>query len=1261
MNTVNFQNLTTESGLPHSVVNAIAQDREGFIWVGTQGGLARWDGYQFRIYRPVPNNERSVPDTYILTLHIDKNGHLWIGTNGGGLAMYDRTTDDFIRIPAGPSDTNNFAIFSICDDDSNGLWLGTSEGLKRVDSQNKISQYHPKNQFDDKLLENTVRAVMRDQNGKVWIGTSKGLAYFDDLEKDFVLTPYAEKKYQTSLIRCIEQTSDGRIWFGTTDSGVLYLDHGVAFALRKTDHTDSNLSNLMINAIKEVSPDTIWILTGNGIVILNNKLMIAKRLHQDPGIPNGLTNDTAISILKDKSGLIWIGSEGGLSRHNANQAALVKVVGNSELANALGDADATSLHSMPDGRIWVGLRHNGIAIIDSTANSVRKIKFLPSRSKSQSDQSSVATIRLDRNGVVYIGTEYGLYKADINGEHFIHLNLPPLNPITPINCITDDGDHLFLGAENGLWMIDARPTAPQRAIRLDGTELFNNEIINSLALRDNRLWIGTRSQGLFRYDLNTHTLISYKKSTPDFSANMTSQLVFDSQGKLWIATYGTGVFVNDNPLADSNFHIHKIEIQDGMPGEMIDSIVEDQSGHIWISTDDGLAVVDPISLKASPIKSDAEGAIFGGYWSNSSDLSSHSEILFGANGGISIITPEFFKEWSYKPPIVVTDIQINGKETPIPHKEQKSYARLNVPQNANSISVEFAALDYNAPKLNHYAYQLVGYDSDWKYTNSSNRIASYTNLSPGTYELKLRGSNSNGVWSDQTQEVPITILPAWYQTWWYQLLKIVLVGIVIYLLVFLRTYYLQKQRHKLERQVKERTSELSQKHQELLTANLHLSDSFETIRQLGDVGRDITAELEPNSVYQSIAKHVKGLLNVSSHAIYLLNETSTALQLAFGYEFDDELPPARIELDEQNSLVASVARNQTDLKIECHPGEDTPYHIPGTQPMYSALFSPLIVANRLLGVMTIQSHKQFEYGDRELLVFRTLCAYGAIALDNASAYQQLASTVDILKDTQQQLVFNEKMASIGTLTAGVAHEINNPVNFAHAGVQLLETEIQKFRQFLLLLAGEGADPEIVDSINDHVGELIKKISIINDGTTRIRELVGNLQNFSRLGEAELKSVSIKESLLSTISLVRVQYENLATIECNFESEALIECWPAQLNQVFMNLIVNGCQAIQQKQKDTDDASPGLIKIQARIVDEWMEIEFEDNGCGIAEEHIGKIFDPFFTTKCVGEGTGLGLSISFGIIEKHRGKITVNSIVGQGTHFTITLPLAMTVL
>lgn len=259
-----------------------------------------------------------------------------------------------------------------------------------------------------------------------------------------------------------------------------------------------------------------------------------------------------------------------------------------------------------------------------------------------------------------------------------------------------------------------------------------------------------------------------------------------------------------------------------------------------------------------------------------------------------------------------------------------------------------------------------------------------------------------------------------------------------------------------------------------------------------------------------------------------------------------------------------------------------------------------------------------------------------------------------LKSTQSKLVQSEKMASLGTLVAGVAHEINNPVNYAYLSSKVLEKDIGKFKEELMSLL-DGTDDEVMNFFDAYFTRFSHSISNILDGSNQVKTIVQDLKLFSRLDEAVKKEIDVSEALETTIRLVKTQYTKQIKFTTDFYIDRKIECYPSQLNQVFLNIIVNACQAIIEKQKDLKEETIGLVNISLLDNHKEILIAFSDNGCGMTEEEMSKIFEPFFTTKPIGQGTGLGMSISYGIIERHNGKIEVKSQMGKGSTITIFLP------
>jgi len=810
-----FQHLVRDNELPNAAIpTAATQDGDGFLWIGSQNGLARWDGYHFRIYRAHPGQAGELPDNFIQTLLADARGVLWIGTTSGGLARYDREHERFVVYPVGPKGLSHVSVRAIADDGDGGVWVATEAGLDHVRAGSDVID-HLRHSDEDptSLPDNRVRGLLRDRHGTLWVGTATGLSRLDKGSARFERVPLPATPGKVPAPWSFLEDTAGRIWVGTVRQGAYVIDSHAsgARAVQESDAAHSTLQNEGVSSIVEVVPGQVWLGTlGQGIVAVDVASSQTRRIRRDLTQPASLADDSIQGMFKDRSGLIWICSDRSISRHDPSHPGVITVFGASSRPDSISDPDVDAILPMPDGKIWLGLGSKGIDIIDPAGARVAALRPDPLRPETALPKDYINAFAASDNSDVYVGTEVGLYRVDRGAHAAARVTIPHRDPAAQVWALLLDNDVLWVGGYDGLWAVqlDSSKSSVSHADSISG---LTDQRITTISRGDgNSLWVGTKN-GLNRLDLRTRTV---ERILPDpanpaaLAAGYITSLLTDARGRLWIATFGGGVNILQTRGPDGRPKFARLGIAQGLNNDNADKLLEDSKHNIWVGTDDGLAVINEQTLAVRALRR-AEGLPISSYWVGSGAATTQGEMLFGGVGGLTVVRPSQLTRWSYQPPVVITDIRIGGKNSADPH------APLEISPRANSIAVEFSALDYSAPERNRYAYRLDGFDSAWIDTEASHRVAAYTNLPPGDFTLQLRGSNRDGVWSETTMALPVRVLPDWYQTMSFRVAVAVLALALVAALVQGRTVYLRRSQRDLERQVVERTAELRESQRQL--------------------------------------------------------------------------------------------------------------------------------------------------------------------------------------------------------------------------------------------------------------------------------------------------------------------------------------------------------------------------------------------------------------------------------------------------------------
>lgn len=830
-----FEYLTVDDGLSQSTVNALVQDRLGFMWIGTWDGLNRYDGYNFKVYKHDPDDPNSLSDNTIWSLHQDGQGILWIGTNRG-LDRFDPSTGQFIRYqhdPDNPQSLGRGTVGQVYQDRAGTLWVATWRGgLSRFDPQTETFVRYVHNPDDPhSILYDAVLCLYEDSTGAFWVGTWHGL---DRMDRDsgqfthYVHDPADPNSLSKGAVRAILEDAQGRLWVGTAEGGLNRFDPQTGGFVH-VRHDPKNESSLNSDAVWSAWLDhqrIMWIGTEAG---LNRFDPAGERwVHYDysPHDPYSMRQDAVSAIYEDRSGVMWFGTQAnGIAKYDRAEQ-FVHYWHDPSDPDSLVDNLVWTIFKTQDDAVWVGTAH-GLSRLDPQTGRFRHYRHDPANPDSLGNDN-VSALLEDSRGILWIGTADGLDRYDPARDHFVHYRsdiLPNLtDPSGPMDnhilCIYEDREGaLWLGTNTrGVDRFDplAETFKHYPGGFPDPASLWGSVIYAIEQTDDGALWIGSSTAGVNRFDPATGEITHYL-SDPDniyegvrrgLTDNEVMAIYQDSRGLLWI---GTASGLNRLDLATDTLTTYREK--DGLPNDVVYGILEDEQGFLWLSTNKGLARFDP-SAQSEPVTETFK--YFGtrdGLQSSEFDVLAYhraddGQMFFGGVNGFNSFYPQDIVDNPYVPNVVLTSFTQGG--VPVPSEKPIEYAtKITLPWPHNFFEFEFAALSFRQPDKNRYAYMLEGFDTGWR-TAGTIRFCRYTNLPGGTYTLRIKGSNNDGVWNEQGMSVIIKVVPPFWRTWWFgTIVGLIVLGGVIGGYRW-RVKSVEARNRELAEQVAQRTAELEQ-------------------------------------------------------------------------------------------------------------------------------------------------------------------------------------------------------------------------------------------------------------------------------------------------------------------------------------------------------------------------------------------------------------------------------------------------------------------
>lgn len=1060
-----FERIGDADSIPDNNVTALAQDHAGFLWIGTPNGLIRFDGYRYTRYLRDPQDPHSLGGVFIRALLVAADGRLWIGTDADGVSVLDPASGRFLNLRHDPQDPGSLAhdqVRALAQSADGSIWLGTRAGLQRWEASAGRFQGQPALGGGG---DQRVYALAADAAGQLWIGAWSGV-HVRRADGRVEQVPGA---LAGRLIMSLLPLADGQVAVGTAEIGSHLVDpvslqsRTIPAALEQMPTATEALALAMV----QPRADELWLGAFGGIAVLDPRDgRLLRRIRPDPAVRTSLAHAQVRCFLLDRAGQVWIGGySGGLQRHDPRSDAIRVLHASPGRAGALSSPSISSILELPEGLLWLGTRENGIDLLDPVRGVIGGHRARPDLPGALGNGMVISLARTV-DGSIYAGTLAGMYRHDPLSGRFTPIGRADgLSGTTVRTLLADPGGDLWIGSNTGLarWRpaqrrIEEIPSSAGGLLAAD---------VNALALEPGgRLWVGSAG-GLYRLDAGASALAPVHAADAGEAIDPAHEsvvgLLLDRAGGLWVDT--SEGLLRMRELAGGRARFDAISLRHGIGGQPFGAnLLEDAQGRIWTQK----YVYDPAADEVYELTR-ADGLDIGTAWFRSHARLRDGRLLFGGSEGLAIVEPARFERWRHRPPLAIAELRVDGQ----PLLPGAWRTGLTLPAGARGFSVEFAALDYSAPRRNRYAYRLEGFDPDWIATDASRRVAAYSNLWPGAYRLLVRGSNRNGDFSEPPLALAVTVQPRYWQTSWFALLLLASAGAIGWLAWQRHLRRVRRHERELEAMVGARTQELS---------------------EAKEAAEDMLARL---------------------------------------------------------------------------------------------------------------------------------------------------------RDTQQQLVVTAKMASLGQLVAGVAHEINTPLGIALTAASVQGEELRELRRKVDAQALRGAD------VQAYLGTVEQAARLVDEHLQRAVHLVRSFKQVSVDRSTDERRRFVLDEYLRDLveSLESVWRRRPIRMQLACAPGLVLDSYPGTLGQVITTLAQNALLHA------FDEDARGNLAISARALDaDAVELEFADDGRGIAPADLPRIFEPFFTTRRADGCVGLGLHIVFNQVHARLGgNIAVDSAPGRGTRFLLRFP------
>jgi len=796
---IRFEQFPNDLNLSQSSINCVLQDHNGILWIGTWSGLIRYNGYATTVYH-AESEPGKLKSNQISALYEDSNNNLWVGTIRGGLYLYRQDQKHFVQFTASDKANSliNNNVRSIQEDKNGNLWVGTEDGLSVLSKKDSVFHNFKFSAGSvHGLPDNYISDLFLSASGKLWVGTGKGLCELlpeTTLDKStFRAYSYDDDPkgvaYQNWVIQINEFQYQGTstIWFATS-KGLKRLHNGSVENFLPEAGAPSK--NVFLTILPGQS-DKPYLLVGSddGLFFFDPINGIFKRSlsNEDPEL--NLSNNSITALYLDRGGVLWVGTKKGLNKFDTylNDFNGIAISTFDRTGSVI-----TGIQPCTDGGYWIST--SGGALFQYRNGKFERFKF--AKGEKEEFVPNIQTMLRDSRGRIWIGTAgsgvFCFQDATLRGGvireflHFHDLATQKISDNYVMSFAEDKNGNIWIGT----WGYGLNKISPENESEWIDVDLNGKPIVVMLVDHLGILWIGTRGNGLFSMDRSDTTKNSLKhfqngNQQQSLTDHFINSLYEDKNGKLWIGTEN-GLKIFERHSATFG-HLPVA----GIDNNIVVSFLQDAEGRFWIANWDGLHVVDP-KLPDEVKHYDRHDEIMGGFFHNNVCLKDFSDnLLFGGSEGFNLINSSKLIQSPATPAVYIEKFSIAHQEIEpgleyndemILPKPINEVGKVVLEHSQNSISFDFAALDFAAADKMRYAYLLEGFDEEWNFTPSSRRFATYANLNPGSYIFKVKASNIDGRWSETISSVHIEILNPWWNTIWAKAFYVIAIAAILYLL-----------------------------------------------------------------------------------------------------------------------------------------------------------------------------------------------------------------------------------------------------------------------------------------------------------------------------------------------------------------------------------------------------------------------------------------------------------------------------------------------